>query len=66
MDLHIFYTPINDLFLNPHTESHYDKFRVALANKEPKYLDIVLCYEQSRACVGVKRQSFEVGHGYIV
>ncbi|KAE8283189.1 hypothetical protein D5F01_LYC18590 [Larimichthys crocea] len=40
-------------------ESHYDKFRVALANKEPKYLDIVLCYEQSRACVGVKRQSFE-------
>ncbi|KAJ4931698.1 hypothetical protein JOQ06_010138 [Pogonophryne albipinna] len=41
-------------------ESHYDQFHVALMNKEPTArLDIVLCYEQSKACIGVKRQSFE-------
>ncbi|KAF1379490.1 hypothetical protein PFLUV_G00176590 [Perca fluviatilis] len=40
-------------------ESHYDQLHVALVNKEPKHLDIVLCYEQSRACIGVKRQSSE-------
>ncbi|TNN85501.1 hypothetical protein EYF80_004134 [Liparis tanakae] len=39
-------------------ESHYNQFHEALVNKEPKHLDIVLCYEQSMACVGVKRQSF--------
>ncbi|KAG7504943.1 hypothetical protein JOB18_019899 [Solea senegalensis] len=47
--------------LNPHTDSHYAQFREALVNKEPKNLGIVLCYEESKACVGVKRQSFEVG-----
>ncbi|KAM7372003.1 hypothetical protein PAMP_009202 [Pampus punctatissimus] len=40
-------------------DSHYNQFHAALVNKEPKHLDIVLCYEQSTACVGVKRQSFE-------
>ncbi|KAM9346725.1 uncharacterized protein ABDE67_013366 [Symphorus nematophorus] len=40
-------------------ESHYDHFHIALLNKEPKHLDIILCYELSTACVGVKRQSFE-------
>ncbi|XP_078017607.1 uncharacterized protein LOC144458627 [Epinephelus lanceolatus] len=40
-------------------ETHHDQFHVALANKEPKHLDIVMCYEQSTACVGVKRQSFQ-------
>lgn len=50
----------------PCTESHYDQFNTALMNKEPKHLDIVLCYEQSRACVGVKRTSFEVGHWHIM
>ncbi|KAG7504940.1 hypothetical protein JOB18_019899 [Solea senegalensis] len=42
-------------------DSHYAQFREALVNKEPKNLGIVLCYEESKACVGVKRQSFEVG-----
>lgn len=40
--------------------SHYDKFNSALLTKEPKHLDIVLCYEQSTACVGVKRLSSDV------
>ncbi|KAA8585091.1 hypothetical protein FQN60_003785 [Etheostoma spectabile] len=40
-------------------ESHYDQLHVALVNKEPKHLDVVLCYEQSRACIGVKHQSSE-------
>ncbi|XP_073351096.1 uncharacterized protein [Pagrus major] len=40
-------------------ESNHDQFNLALVNKEPKHLDIVLCYEQSTACVGVKRQPFE-------
>ncbi|AWP18920.1 Hypothetical protein SMAX5B_020886 [Scophthalmus maximus] len=40
-------------------DSNYEQFHAALVNKEPKNLDIVLCYEQSTACVGVKRQSFE-------
>ncbi|CAB1422109.1 unnamed protein product [Pleuronectes platessa] len=40
-------------------DSNYDRFHAALVDKEPKHLDIVLCYEQSTACVGVKRQSFE-------
>ncbi|KAM9843382.1 uncharacterized protein ACBR49_012598 isoform 2-T2 [Aulostomus maculatus] len=40
-------------------ESHHNQFHAALVAKNPKHLDIVLCYEQSRACVGVKRQSFE-------
>ncbi|KAM6913903.1 uncharacterized protein PEZ65_014408 [Lycodopsis pacificus] len=40
-------------------ESHYDQFHEALVNEGPKHLDIVLCYEQSMACVGLKRQSFE-------
>ncbi|KAM3598598.1 uncharacterized protein V6R79_020149 [Siganus canaliculatus] len=40
-------------------ESHYDQFHAVLINREPKHLDIVLCYELSIACVGVKRQSFE-------
>ena len=65
MSLHILYTLTNALFLNPQTESHYDHFHVALLTKEPKHLDIVLCYEQSPACVGVKRQYFEVTHGNI-
>merc|ERR1719357_2090572 len=40
-------------------DSHYNQFHAALVNKEPKQLGIVLCYEQSTACVGVKRQSFD-------
>ncbi|XP_078140697.1 uncharacterized protein LOC144539473 [Centroberyx gerrardi] len=40
-------------------DDHYDQFHAALVNKEPEHLDIVLCYEQSTACVGVKRHSFE-------
>ncbi|CAK6964734.1 hypothetical protein PFLUV_G00176590 [Scomber scombrus] len=40
-------------------DSHYDNFHAALVNKEPKHFGVVLCYEQSTACVGVKRQSFE-------
>ncbi|CAJ1075006.1 hypothetical protein PFLUV_G00176590 [Xyrichtys novacula] len=40
-------------------DSNYDQFYEALVAKEPNNLGIVLCYEQSRACVGVKRQSFE-------
>ncbi|KAG7242911.1 hypothetical protein INR49_018166 [Caranx melampygus] len=40
-------------------DSHHDQFHEALVNKEPKNLDIVLCYEQSTACVGVKRMSFK-------
>lgn len=67
MDLRFFfYTAVHVLCLNPHTESHYDQFHAALVNKEPKHLDILLCYEQSTACVGVKRTSFEVGHGYMM
>ncbi|GLD69103.1 uncharacterized protein AKAME5_002041800 [Lates japonicus] len=41
-------------------DSYYAQFHAALVNKEPKNLEIVLCYEQSPACIGVKRQSFEV------
>ncbi|XP_036944483.1 uncharacterized protein LOC119013738 isoform X3 [Acanthopagrus latus] len=40
-------------------ESNHDQFNLALVNREPKHLDMVLCYEKSTACVGVKRQSFE-------
>ncbi|KAF7654114.1 hypothetical protein LDENG_00073850 [Lucifuga dentata] len=40
-------------------DNHSDQFYAALVNKEPKHLDIILCYEQSAACVGVKRKSFE-------
>lgn len=57
---------VNGLYLNPPTESHYAQFHAALLNKEPKHLDILLCYEQSRACVGVKHTSFQVGHGYVM
>ena len=55
------YKLTNNWFLNPPSDSNYDQFHAALVDKEPKNLDIVLCYEQSTACVGVKRQSFEVG-----
>lgn len=51
-------------FYNSHPDSHHDKFQAALMNKEPKNLDIVMCYEQSTACVGVKRMSFKVGCRY--
>ncbi|KAF3700188.1 Centriolar coiled-coil protein of 110 kDa Centrosomal protein of 110 kDa [Channa argus] len=40
-------------------DSHHEQFREALVNREPKHLEIVMCYEQSTACVGVKRQSFK-------
>ncbi|KAM6966104.1 uncharacterized protein LKV04_018602 [Tautogolabrus adspersus] len=40
-------------------DSNYDQFYEALLTKEPKNLSVVLCYEQSTACVGVKRKSFE-------
>ncbi|KAM6905284.1 uncharacterized protein FYW49_015286 [Xenentodon cancila] len=39
--------------------SHKEKFHVALVNEKQKNLSIVLCYEQSHACVGVKRQHFQ-------
>lgn len=61
--MHSYYMDVNGLILNPQTESYYEQFRMVLLNKEPKHLHIVLCYEQSRACVGVKRSSFEVGGG---
>lgn len=50
----------NNLHLYVDPGSHYDQFSSALLTKEPKRLDIVLCYEQSTACVGVKRLSFQV------
>ncbi|KAI9999509.1 hypothetical protein NQD34_018465 [Periophthalmus magnuspinnatus] len=37
---------------------HQDEFIQALSGQEPKQLDIVLCYEQSTACVGVKLHTF--------
>ncbi|KAM4531543.1 uncharacterized protein PAE49_023708 [Odontesthes bonariensis] len=40
-------------------DSHHDQFLAALVNEEPKNLEIALCYEQSHACVGVRRQAFE-------
>lgn len=43
-----------------HTETHYDQFHAVLVNKDPKALEIALCYELSTACVGVKRSSTEV------
>ncbi|XP_011602243.2 uncharacterized protein isoform X2 [Takifugu rubripes] len=39
--------------------SHYEQIHSALLSQELKRLDIVLCYEQSTACVGVKHLSFE-------
>ncbi|CAL1588338.1 unnamed protein product [Knipowitschia caucasica] len=38
-----------------------DEFSQALAGKvsDPKQLGVVLCYEQSKACVGVKLHSFK-------
>ncbi|XP_076739704.1 uncharacterized protein LOC143418513 [Maylandia zebra] len=44
-------------------ESHRGQFYEALVNKEPKNLDIALCYEHSNSCVGVKRQTFEDSKG---
>lgn len=41
-------------------DSHRNQFRAALVKEEPKNLDIVLCYELSHACVGVKRRTFQV------
>ncbi|KAK7940367.1 hypothetical protein WMY93_003693 [Mugilogobius chulae] len=38
---------------------HQDEFRQALSGKDSKQLDILLCYEHSTACVGVKLQSFK-------
>lgn len=46
--------------------SHYDQFSSALLTKELKHLDIVLCYEQSTACVGVKRLLSEVSLGNLM
>lgn len=43
-------------------DSNHEKFRAALVNKETKHLEIVLCYEQSAACIGVKRHNFKVGY----
>lgn len=40
-------------------DSNYEQFYEALATKEPNNLKIILCYEQSKTCVGVKRKSFE-------
>ncbi|XP_077412332.1 uncharacterized protein LOC144043021 [Vanacampus margaritifer] len=40
-------------------DSHYDQFHAALLSHEPDRLDVVLCYEKSTACVGIKRHSFE-------
>ncbi|XP_014910960.1 uncharacterized protein LOC106961626 isoform X3 [Poecilia latipinna] len=40
-------------------DSHRTQFRAALVKKETKNLDIVLCYELSHACIGVKRQTFQ-------
>ncbi|XP_078807738.1 uncharacterized protein LOC144994301 [Oryzias latipes] len=40
-------------------DSHRDQFLAALAREEPKNLSIVMCYEQSHACVGVKQKSQE-------
>ncbi|CAL8287740.1 unnamed protein product [Boreogadus saida] len=40
-------------------EDHREQFSEALYNKEPKGLEITLCYERSASCVGVKRHSFE-------
>lgn len=57
---------VNGLYLNPPIESHYVQFHAALLNEEPKRLDILLCYEQSTACVGVKHTSFQVGHEYVM
>ena len=45
---------------SPNIEDHHEKFSEALLNKEPKGLEITLCYEQTSLCVGVKRHSFEV------
>lgn len=44
-------------------DNHYDQLHAALVNRKPKRLDLFLCYEQSTACIGVKRESFEVSCG---
>lgn len=56
----LFYPVANNLHWNFDPGSHYDQFHSALLSKELKHLEIVLCYEQSTACVGVKRPSSEV------
>lgn len=40
-------------------DSNRDKFRTYLLKEVPKNLDIMLCYEVSHACIGVKRQAFQ-------
>ncbi|MEQ2242236.1 hypothetical protein ILYODFUR_033597 [Ilyodon furcidens] len=40
-------------------DSHRTQFRAALVKEELKNLEMVLCYELSYACIGVKRQTFQ-------
>ncbi|RVE69514.1 hypothetical protein OJAV_G00078670 [Oryzias javanicus] len=40
-------------------DSHRDQFHAAVAHEEPKNLPVVMCFEQSHACVGVKQKSQE-------
>ncbi|KAM9394259.1 uncharacterized protein KZ484_005330 [Pholidichthys leucotaenia] len=44
-------------------EANYKEFHAALLDKEPENLNVLLCYEQSNACVGVKLQTFEDSKG---
>ncbi|KAM4534654.1 uncharacterized protein V3H82_024561 [Fundulus diaphanus] len=40
-------------------DSHHNQFRAALMKKELKNLDMVMCYELSHACIGVKRKTIQ-------